>query len=228
MIEFHWSTILNSYSLSPQRSAQIFENLGASGLVLGTVSFSLTDGLLVWQCFMVQKIFGNDQPKWTRCFWGFPACLWAVTIVTGLCGTFLSTTPEEPLVPSLGVIAYLSNAVLNLYATVFLTSRLLLYRRMVMISFGESEKALASHHLHLTNILLQSAVVNVPVAVAAAIGIGADQGFGFSTGIPAAPSQALGSILIIQQVAVSRTLARFSVNNTIGPGGENVPNVEVV
>lgn len=60
--------------------------------------------------------------------------------------------------------------VLNTYATLFLTIRLLLHRRMVMAC--AQDKALAARHIYIVGILLESAAVNLPVVIAAVTRLG--------------------------------------------------------
>lgn len=67
-------------------------------------------------------------------------------------------------------MALASNIFLNLYAPLFITIRLLLHRRMVISRLGPG--APIARYLHVVNILLQSAVLNVPFMIIGSIGLG--------------------------------------------------------
>lgn len=66
------------------------------------------------------------------------------------------------------VIMFASNAVITLHGTVFIIFRLLVLRRMAIACLGN--KAPTARCLCLVGILLESAAINVPIAIGAAIG----------------------------------------------------------
>ena len=67
----------------------------------------------------------------------------------------------------LGVLMLTSNLALNVYATIFITTRLLLHRRMIMR--WTRDKALVTRHIYIVGILLESAALNLPITTAAII-----------------------------------------------------------
>lgn len=73
--------------------------------------------------------------------------------------------------------ALAANITLNLFTTVFIISRLILYRRMVKNSFGvRREEHL--HHTRVVGMLLESAAINVPITVIALVGIATWSSYG--------------------------------------------------
>jgi hypothetical protein len=89
--------------------------------------------------------------------------------------------------PRLEAAGVLSNTIANLYTTTFLTTRLLLHRRMLKICLGK--EADTSYHIHLVNIFLESAATNVPLTICAAVGLINQKSWGTIILIPAVPSQ---------------------------------------
>ncbi|KAF9447979.1 hypothetical protein P691DRAFT_781638 [Macrolepiota fuliginosa MF-IS2] len=136
-------------------------------LILANAAFqaiviSLTDGLLVWRCYMVHKAFiGRSLPVWGYIFWVTPAGLWTVNFVTGI--ILCTTRGSIPM-----VVLFSCNALMNIYGTAFITIHLLRHRRMARICFGD--KAPMSRYHNIVGILLESAAINVPVAICAAVG----------------------------------------------------------
>lgn len=70
----------------------------------------------------------------------------------------------------IGASGFATNLLLNLYATIFISTRLLLHRRAVKAHLGNS--APTTQHVYIVGILLESAAINIPVAAACAISIG--------------------------------------------------------
>ncbi len=77
----------------------------------------------------------------------------------------------------LGTLAYSANIILNLYAASFITIRLLVHRRLVLATRIGNNEVSTVQHLYIIGILLESAAINVPVAIAAAVGIGTGRAF---------------------------------------------------
>lgn len=137
--------------------------------------------------------------------------------------------------PHLQATALVSNTVLNIYATLFITIRLLDYRKTVMTLLGG--KADTSRYLHIVSILLESAAINVPITIAAAVGIGLNALFGVIIAPVAIVGQAFASVIIIHQVAMGRAFGRrqeeelsnFMAQNGISGNRqkESVSSVEV-
>lgn len=80
------------------------------------------------------------------------------------------------LVSELQSIMFISNAVINLYTTIFISLRLLLHQQTVARSFGT--KRLPARYLYIIYVLLQSAAVNVPIAITTAVGVWLGLGWG--------------------------------------------------
>lgn len=93
--------------------------------------------------------------------------------------------PVFPGIP--GTVAITSNSALTVYATLFLTTRLLAHRKLTIACQGD--KTLTKQHLRIITILLESAAINVPMAIASAVGIKNDEVFGTTVGFVVPPSQ---------------------------------------
>ncbi|KAF9444832.1 hypothetical protein P691DRAFT_777978 [Macrolepiota fuliginosa MF-IS2] len=141
-----------------------------TAVMIGT----LTDGLLVWRCYMVQKILMTAQSKIARALsWIMPAFLWVSFIVTGITGTIIFTLAPTPgRLLDLGTVLLTAqlglNILLNLYSTVFIIARLVLYQRMIRDQIGIPTQG---HDTRIAGILLESAAINVPITIIAAVGV---------------------------------------------------------
>jgi hypothetical protein len=60
-----------------------------------------------------------------------------------------------------GASGFTANVLLNLYATIFISTRLLLHRQRIIANLGNS--ALTVQHIYIVGILLESAAINLPV-----------------------------------------------------------------
>ncbi len=170
-------------------------------LLTAVVNTILVDGLLVcigllgslphslflcfiykaWRCFLVEKALGSSN--WGTLFQAFPACLWGIIAGTGqkcrpgqrithlpvVAATVAGTAQNTTVYVGFGTIGVASNITLNIYATIFITTRLLLHRRMVMACV--KDKALTTQHVYIIGILLESAIVNLPVTIITAVWI---------------------------------------------------------
>ncbi len=88
------------------------------------------------------------------------------------------------------VVAFASNSALSVYATLFLTIRLLAHRKLMIAC--QEDKRPTKQHLRIVTILLQSAAINVPIVIATAVGLRTGKGFVAVTGLISAPSQVCG------------------------------------
>ncbi|KAF9442749.1 hypothetical protein P691DRAFT_764910 [Macrolepiota fuliginosa MF-IS2] len=108
-------------------------------------------------------------------------------------------------------VFFVSNALTNLCGTAFISIRLLRHRQMTRNFF--EDKAPTARYGNIVGILLESAAVNVPIAICEAVGnmIVATSATGatstwsiiYSIGIP---SQALVTIMVIHRVALGRSI----------------------
>ncbi|KAF9442324.1 hypothetical protein P691DRAFT_811029, partial [Macrolepiota fuliginosa MF-IS2] len=173
-------------------------NICNGGMVLIA---SLTDGVLVWRCYMVQRAFGHSRSRLQNVFWILPLCLWVTTMVTGWIGVVTSFTPL-----AFGSVALMCNVALNVFATTYIVARLVLQRRMSEVCFGP--KAPTTQCLRIVAILVESATINVPTSLAAAIGVLMDHEFGGVLAFITICCQSFASVLIIHQVALGRALGQ--------------------
>lgn len=72
--------------------------------------------------------------------------------------------PTDPLLISLLFAFTVGNILLQLFATSYIILRLLVHRQLMIASFGTSS-SIPKLHLRLINVLLESAIINLPVAV---------------------------------------------------------------
>lgn len=72
-------------------------------------------------------------------------------------------------------MALASNVLLNVYGSLFISIRLTLHRRTVVAQFGPD--APMAPYLHVANILVESAILNAAVMIAAEIGFQFGLGF---------------------------------------------------
>ncbi|KAF9442320.1 hypothetical protein P691DRAFT_811031 [Macrolepiota fuliginosa MF-IS2] len=171
----------------------------------------LTDGVLVWRCYMVQGAFGHSRSQLQNVFWILPLCLWITTMVTGWIGVATSFTPL-----TMGSVALMCNVVLNLFATTYIVTHLVLQRRMSEICFGP--KGPATQYICIVAILIESATINIPTSLAAAIGVLMNHEFGGVLAFITICCQSFASVLIIHQVALGRALGqdRMEQGNSSG------------
>lgn len=89
-----------------------------------------------------------------------------------LSNSIVYTVNEHPhgLGKAIFLSALLSNIALNLFATCNIVIRLLHHRRQVLTAFGPGgSNGLAHNQLWITNVLLGSAALNVPVTILGAV-----------------------------------------------------------
>ncbi|KAF9447971.1 hypothetical protein P691DRAFT_760315 [Macrolepiota fuliginosa MF-IS2] len=204
--------VLILYPQSPHKAQVFLDVVMIVGYSTLAVLCALSDGLLVWRCFMIHRGLRHSLlAKYGHVIWIFPACLLGLSLVTGYmsAGMFLR---NRALSDKLGAVAFASNAVLNLYATTLITATLLIYRRTVKFLTGSA----TNEHLPIIAIFLQSAATNVPMTVAAAIGVWTGKNYGMVVGIIIVATQALTSILIIHQVALGRVFGHGGEEQLLG------------
>ncbi len=109
--------------------------------------------------------------------------------------------------------------ILNAYATLFIATRLLLHRRMVIACV--QDKALATQHTHIIGILLESAAVNLPVTFVAVIVIGVGDALGNTMLAIVGASQVSQSLFLVWS-GLLKKLSLGACNNSHylsnGPG----------
>ncbi|KAF9440948.1 hypothetical protein P691DRAFT_685722 [Macrolepiota fuliginosa MF-IS2] len=199
---FLWGSYWIFFASNPEKRSKASVILTTICNVVPVVIVSMTDGVLAWRCYMVEMALGRSSSKFSKVFFISPLCLWAMTMGAGLVRNtrdylnFISSALETT--------ALASNILLNLYTTIFIATRLLLHRRMVIACFGTT--APTNRHLQIVTILLESAAINVPVTIIAATGLVIDTIPG-KIAIPIAfACQSFASVLILHQVAVGRTV----------------------
>lgn len=85
--------------------------------------------------------------------------------------TFSPGVIERPITwEVLSIIGLSCNVILTLFGTINIVVRLLLHRRSIITAFGRTS-ALAKHQRCISSILLESAVLNIPMALLAIIGL---------------------------------------------------------
>ncbi|KAF9449279.1 hypothetical protein P691DRAFT_854362 [Macrolepiota fuliginosa MF-IS2] len=170
----------------------------------------MTDGLLVWRCYMVHRALmgpGCYPSFWGRISWAVPAGLWVLSFVIGITTCVIRV---GKLADSLLGVLFMSNALTNLYGTIFITIRLLRHRRVARICLGD-RAPIARYH-SLVAILLESAAINVPIAICAAVKNVAITSTAsiiiIMMAIPNVSLQAFATLLIIHQVSRGRAVGQ--------------------
>lgn len=134
---------------------------------------SLTDGVMTWRCYMVSNALGPHHWRFRKLLWMFPFCLYITTVVAGITGALTAIATEGhgyPHVP--GAVALVSNAILNVYATAFISICLLRYERSISkaaLRLNGSTVPAVTESRHIVQLFLQSSAVNVPVVITAVV-----------------------------------------------------------
>ncbi|KAF7763962.1 hypothetical protein Agabi119p4_8499 [Agaricus bisporus var. burnettii] len=207
---FLWSNFLSIFG-DEAHERRFFASIQLACTFTMVLVGVLTDGLLVWRCYMVQRVLMPSICGSIRMFcWVFPACLWMTMIALGITGGVIEhqvTTPGKlaNIATSCLTTALAANITLNLFTTVFIISRLILYRRMVKNSFGvRREEHL--HHTRVVGMLLESAAINVPITVIALVGIATWSSYGDFMMSVVTPGQSFASVLVMYQVALGKAI----------------------
>ncbi|KAF5362142.1 hypothetical protein D9756_002548 [Leucocoprinus leucothites] len=238
IVDFIWSHFPFLLALNPAQGQAVQVAMEYFANLMPLVSILVTDALLLWRCYRVQKILGPNQGAKSNVFWVIPSIFWVAMLVTGItAATFCRE--KHLLMAKLVGMSLGMNVLINLYAAAFIITRLLLHKRMTMARLGD--RIPMGQHLRLISIVLQSAVLNVPVTFAALVCIvSGDASYNVLSPI-AVTCQSLSVVLIIHQVASRRTvdaqdeqkterwpnegreLTNFSVALSDNPGASHIP-----
>jgi len=170
---------------------------------------ALTDGLLVWRCYMVQKVLMTTQSQIIRAIsWVIPASLWLIMIAAGIAGAVITKHVTIPgrlasLSRAFLITSLAANIHLNLYSTIFIISRMDLYRRMIRDNFGTPTEI---HRTRVVGMVLESASINVPITVIAVIGIATSGAYGDIMMSVVIPGQSFASVLVMYQIAIGKAI----------------------
>ncbi|KAJ3572839.1 hypothetical protein NP233_g2816 [Leucocoprinus birnbaumii] len=186
----------------------------------------LTDAVLVWRCYMVANALGPQRhQRFRRLLWILPLGVYITTVVSGTIGAMtIFTGAGEKYQPVLGAVALSSNAFLTIYATTFISICLLRYDRLLSRatmrgSAAPAEKG-ATEPRRITKLFQESAAINVPVALAAAVTVcNAQWTVGSMLISIAAPCQSLSTVLILHQVAIRKAIDQRRENDDTTPIG---------
>ncbi|KXN82042.1 hypothetical protein AN958_03293 [Leucoagaricus sp. SymC.cos] len=180
--------------------------------ILVVIVLAMTDGLLVWRCYMVQRVLLQGKPaRWNHLCWVIPMILWIAFTGSGIAAvvvfdpTRLLALDPEPLTLVFLLLSSFCNFFLNLFSTTNIVIRLLIHRRTMIASFGP-RSTLSNFHLQIIGIILESAVINLPMAIASATCSLIVGGFGFLAWQIGVPAQSFSSVLVIYQVAKGRAV----------------------
>lgn len=158
-------------------------------------------GNKVWRCYMVQQVlmFPCSRLVRTLC-WVFPASLWIAmmcknyvyhhshsdwllaSLGLGTTGGILTYQVSAPGRLADTAVACLTaglaaNITLNLFTTIFIIARLVLYRRLVKRALGIRRQE-HRQHTRVVGMLLESAAINIPITVIAVVGIATWKNYG--------------------------------------------------
>ncbi|KAF9445373.1 hypothetical protein P691DRAFT_785295 [Macrolepiota fuliginosa MF-IS2] len=173
----------------------------------------MTDGLLVWRCYLVQKSLSAPRSNlhWTNLGWIFPGCL----LIAEIAASVASLTTKIPKDFSQGmassevillVTCFVSNALLNVYVTCNIVIRLLLHRRRVAAASLRVIHGSKEPHMRVVGMLLEAAALNVPISIVTAVAGAMVNSLASMAFQIVVPIQSIASVLIIYQVARGRAV----------------------
>ncbi|KAF9447975.1 hypothetical protein P691DRAFT_818495 [Macrolepiota fuliginosa MF-IS2] len=127
----------------------------------------MTDGLLVWRCYTFQKALTRHYSSFRgKIYWAVPAVLWVLNFGIMTCAIPATAKIANPLQAALFIL----NALINTYGTIFIIIRLLQHRQVAKHCFQVGDRVPATKYHSTMGILLESAAINVPVAICTAVG----------------------------------------------------------
>ncbi|KAJ3566382.1 hypothetical protein NP233_g7046 [Leucocoprinus birnbaumii] len=186
------------------------------GLILIEIIGCLNDGVLVWRCYMVHHAIGPSQSsKLTPLFWIFPLCLYTIAVVAGIIAAVAGLTGMNyRIFFACAGTALITLDLLIIYATTYITIRLLRHRRIAKVFRGSSGPQ-SSEHFRLVRILLESAAINVPMVIFATVVL--------TLGSPSYNRallwvrigfQSFATLLILHQVALGKTIDQVQAHSS--------------
>ncbi|KAF9446007.1 hypothetical protein P691DRAFT_761993 [Macrolepiota fuliginosa MF-IS2] len=191
--------VLILYLQSPRKAQQLPCTMTIPTYLCMMAVYALTDGLLVWRCFMICRgLHHSLLPNCRRIAWIFPACICILALVSACIAPGFQ---GRALYSELVLAAVILGIILDLYGTTLITATLLAHRRIVKSLSGTAS---TPQHLPIIAILLESAAINIPATVAVAVGVIIGDNFQFAVMPVVTTNHALGSVLIIYQVALGR------------------------
>ncbi|KAF9447014.1 hypothetical protein P691DRAFT_803059, partial [Macrolepiota fuliginosa MF-IS2] len=199
--------------------------------IMAVIIFALTDGVLVWRCYMVQRVLLGGRPtRWQHICWIIPSALWLMSIGLGVTAvaisdpTLLLSEPPAPLSKLLLILFTFCNIALNTFATANIVIRLLIHRREMISSFGRTS-TLSNFHVRIAGIVLESAAINVPISIASAVCSILVGGFGLLAWQIGVPTQSFSSVLVIYQVAKGRAVGSESMSSNKGSESQRLDTI---
>ncbi|KAF5357063.1 hypothetical protein D9756_006521 [Leucocoprinus leucothites] len=198
----------------------------ALGIILQVCLVSvvyLTDGVMTWRCYMVSNALGPHHWRFHKLLWIFPFCTYITIVLAGIIGALIAILTEDHGYPHvLGAMALVSNAILNIYATTFISIRLLRYERSIpKAAFRPSSPTVpvAKESRHIIQLFIQSAAINVPVAIAAAVTVvNSDWALGSALLSIGIPFQSFSTLLVLHQVALRKSIGQTQANRNRASG----------
>lgn len=186
------------------------------------MTIALTDGVLVWRCYIVQSVLGPHRRKWWKLLWLLPLCVYVEMIAAGVASVAIGAqTPKHSFPGALLMLILVSNCVLNTYATCFITARLAWHQRLVDVHSVASTESSSSattqattrpRHHQIIRVLIESAAINIPVALTAAVGAFNRLPYYFILGNITVSCQSFSTILILYQVALGKAIGQVHVH----------------
>ncbi|KAF5353224.1 hypothetical protein D9756_007798 [Leucocoprinus leucothites] len=176
---------------------------------------ALTDGLLVWRSYMIQKALFIKRPAGAHNLcWILPMIAYISMISIGVASVIL-VNPHDPIgttyaVDDMGLALFFAALVLNVFINLFTSCniiiRLLLHRRTIITAFGKS-CTLAEYSLRISGILLESAAIDIPLTFVAIVGVSLHLEYVSLVMSILVPGQCISSVLVTYQVVRGRSIS---------------------
>lgn len=179
------------------------------GMVLiSGLTLSLTDGVLVWRCHKVQSLaLGFHQGKLAYTVMRLlPQFFYFIALAAGLISIIERAVAHSMISVVTFEVALVSNALLNIYATSFISIHLLLFRKVARACHPADLSGVRQSRWLIQN-FLEGAVINVPLVLTAIIlsCIGNSQ-FRDYLAFIGIPCQSFSTLLILHQMVLGKAI----------------------
>ncbi|KXN86842.1 hypothetical protein AN958_09578 [Leucoagaricus sp. SymC.cos] len=201
------------------------------GLPITLIDFNilLTDGLLVWRCYILQSGLSSiTTRRWHYLSWIIPTLIWLFMVgasryllISGGIHTLTAAHfPVRQNLITLSIALISCNAALNIFCTTTIILRLILHRRRILLLFKDTTQSRMTvtnavrSTLSTSAIILESAAINIPAALIFLVGfVLGDMTYLAVVFRIADSSQSVASILLIYQVAKRRMFEDRGASN---------------
>lgn len=136
---------------------------------LGWMASSLLDSPIVFLARRTRCVSPSDITTFRGAYPGTVLGVTAVALLHPTAPLFNNTEATSPGLKFF-LAALATNFALNIFVTLNIVIRLLLHRRYAIVAFGR-KSTMAEQPLHISNIFLESAAINLPLALFSIVGL---------------------------------------------------------